>query len=278
MFTVIIPTLNSEKTLQRALSSVIEQKFQSFEIIVADGLSTDSTLQICRTSQLSCEKLRISSERDCGVYDAINRAIDLSLGKWIYVLGSDDALSSNTVFESVAAMLSTVEADIVYGDVRMIGSNRWVSNGARYAGPVDLSFLAFQNVCQQAIFYRQETLIQSGGFESKYHVCADYVHLLKSINRVKIQWINLVICDYATGGLSSSGTDAVLGVDFLRILGDAIMRRPFDPALIPIRAKVKECSIDAWNAKSPIKALVLFLAASSFRMRNYLTKKIARAA
>ena len=85
---IIIPTFNSANTLRRALDSIIGQTLNDLEVLIMDGVSTDQTLDIAKT--YNDNRIRIFSEPDNGVYDAMNKGIDKASGEWLYFLGSDD--------------------------------------------------------------------------------------------------------------------------------------------------------------------------------------------
>src|ERR1700761_7508109 len=98
LFSIIVPTYNSGATLRRCLESLAVQTFTDFEVLVMDGVSTDDTLRI--TEEMSSEfqgRLRLTSEPDKGVYDAMNKGILGARGKWLLFLGSDDRLNDDLV-------------------------------------------------------------------------------------------------------------------------------------------------------------------------------------
>jgi len=266
---VVIATLNSAAVLQGALRSLAEQESRDFEVIIADGASKDVTLAVAESFRMMLPHLLIDSQKDGGVYEAINRGVELARGGWVYVLGSDDELSAMNVFSRASAALESSQADLVYGDVRMMGPNRWVADGARYAGEVDIAFLSASNICQQAIFYRRTTLIASGLFDARYRICADWVFLLRAFGRLRIEWTDLEICRYATSGLSSQRRDEALSADFLDILGETIARDAFSLDLLPIRYKVHECAAAAADRGKRGRALLLHLAFFWLRACNY---------
>lgn len=95
---VIIPTYNSENTIEKCLDSLLAQTFKDFEICIIDGGSLDNTLTIATCYRTQFKNIRIVSEPDEGVYDAMNRGIDFASGKWLYFLGSDDKVFDPFVF------------------------------------------------------------------------------------------------------------------------------------------------------------------------------------
>ena len=100
-FSIIIPTFNSEKTLDIALSSIVVQSYQNFEVLIIDGLSTDSTIDIAKKHQKVFPNIKIKSEKDNGIYDAMNKGIALAKGEWLYFMGSDDSLYNDDVLNQI---------------------------------------------------------------------------------------------------------------------------------------------------------------------------------
>src|SRR5246127_4505724 len=102
-FSVIIPTYNSAKTISQSIQSVLRQSFTGYEVLIIDGASTDDTLAI--TSAFNSERIKTISEKDRGVYDAMNKGIKLAKGQWLYFLGSDDALYDDSVLEKIKGLI-----------------------------------------------------------------------------------------------------------------------------------------------------------------------------
>src|SRR5688500_6210639 len=117
-FSIIIPTLNSEAHIKRCLESVLNQSFPNFEILIMDGLSVDRTLSIVK--QENDARITTYSEKDLGIYDAMNKGITLANGKWLYFLGSDDVLYDNDVFQDVVQLLEKTNCNVLYGDIEMV--------------------------------------------------------------------------------------------------------------------------------------------------------------
>lgn len=210
LLSIVIPTMNSSAVLGGALQSLAQQTCRDFEVIISDGASTDATQAIAQDLQAGLPHLRIDSQRDSGVYDAINRGVALSRGEWFLVLGSDDRLHASDTLAAVAAQLRAGDgAQLVYGDVRMMAVNKCVAPGARYAGPLSLKRMFRTNICQQAIFYRRTLFDTLGGFDLRYKLYADWDFNLRAFFRVPVRWIDVVVADYAATGMSATGTDPV---------------------------------------------------------------------
>lgn len=200
---VIIPTYNSEGSLANALESVAQQTYAEWEMIVMDGLSKDNTTGILSAFAERNSKLTWVSEKDEGIYDAINKGIRRSKGKWIYVLGSDDVLYDADTLRKIAEVLTASASDLVYGNVKVIGDANWARDGALYDGEFPLEKLVQKNICQQAVFYRRSVFDRLGYFNPQYPVCADWDFALRCAAKGNLQFTDLVICSFAAGGAST---------------------------------------------------------------------------
>lgn len=171
MFSIIIPTLNVAAVLPACLDSIARQTCGDFELVLVDGGSTDETLDIANIFAPNLgERLIIHRDTDQGVYDAMNRGVDLATGTWLLFLGADDSLYEADTLARVAAFIGEHEpSDLVYGDVIMRSTN------FRWGGAFDLDRLLFKrNICHQAIFYRRGLFGTIGPYNLRYRVLADW--------------------------------------------------------------------------------------------------------
>jgi glycosyltransferase involved in cell wall biosynthesis len=202
-FSIIIPTYNSAGKLPCAIESVLEQSYSDFEIIISDGRSFDNTLSVA--SGYNDDRIKIFSEKDAGVYDAMNKGIRHASGEWLLFLGSDDTLSGNGVLGEVHSYLSKSSADFFYGNVKVVGEVNWSNGASEYDGPFTIKKLLSKNICQQAIFYRR-SLVRSHNiwFDLRYPVCSDWDFNLKCWSVSEFAYIPTVVSDFFAGGLSSN--------------------------------------------------------------------------
>ena len=192
---IIIPTYNSVSVLPKALDSIVGQTFGDWEVLIMDGVSTDDTLKVAQSYNDS--RIRINSEPDKGIYDAMNKGIGKARGEWLYFLGSDDWLLNDNVLHDVFAQ-DADSYDVVYGEV---DAPHLASN---HSGEWTLQTID-RNRCHQAIFYRRSVVRRLGGYNTKYKIWADYDLNLKWFfdRKVKKKHIPTIIAHYAEGGYSS---------------------------------------------------------------------------
>ena len=114
LITVVTVVYNGATTLEQTIQSVVNQSYDNKEYIIIDGASTDGTLDIIKKYE---EKIDYwQSEPDNGIYDAMNKGINIASGEWINFLNCGDLFCSDKVLESLATQLKKSEADVVYGN------------------------------------------------------------------------------------------------------------------------------------------------------------------
>ena len=207
---IIIPTYNSASVLPKALNSIVCQTFTDWEVLIMDGVSTDDTLKVAQS--YNDPRIRIYSEHDTGIYDAMNKGIEKAFGEWLYFLGSDDWIfSSEVLFDVFNSNLNDI--DIIYGDVNALQLDK------RHFGEWSIDTLQY-NRCHQAIFYRKNVFNKTGLYNLKYPVLADYALNLQWFLRKDIKKLYLPICiaTYSSGGYSEDNYDDALYADYEKIL------------------------------------------------------------
>jgi glycosyltransferase involved in cell wall biosynthesis len=198
-FSIIIPTYNSEATIQAALTSVKIQQFSNFEVLVIDGKSSDKTVELSNQFRLEGLNLTCISEPDNGIYDAMNKGIAAAKGEYLYFLGSDDTLFNEQVLHQVADSINLQPADLIYGNVLMSTS------GQRYDGAFTYEKLLTKNISHQAIFYKRTIFQQLGGYNLKYKLHADWDFNLTCFKNETVQkaYIELIVAHFTEGSTSS---------------------------------------------------------------------------
>ncbi|PQV62863.1 Glycosyl transferase family 2 [Abditibacterium utsteinense] len=205
LFSIIIPTFNPGAKLRLSLESVRAQAFDSLEIWVLDGASTDGTAQWL-AQNAAAMGFRFHSEPDHGVYDAMNKGIALARGEFLYFLGAGDLMRPGALQE-IAANLPP------RGDkLRFVYGNMALPEGEIYDGPFTKSKLRMGNIGHQAIFYERGIFDLLGGYDLTYPVFADHVFNMRCFgdSRVAPTYVPCTIADYESGGLSCHGDAAYL--------------------------------------------------------------------
>ena len=183
-FTIITVCYNAEEYIEETINSLLQQQFKDYEYIIKDGMSTDTTMNkvICMTEGDS--RVRVLSTRDRGIYDAMNQAVKMALGEYIFFLNAGDYFCNSMILSEVDNYLRTTKADVVYGNIFQLDAG---SKKLRKYGSIcskRLYFLTGDCICHQAMFARKE-LFNDRKFDLNYKVCADKEWQLYQIIRGK---------------------------------------------------------------------------------------------
>lgn len=211
MISVITITYNAAETLPLTMESVAEQTFADFEHVVVDGASTDETIMIAR--QMGTPGLRIISERDKGLYDAMNKGLKLARGRYLLFLNSGDRFHSPDTLEHYAAAISANAPDIVYGDTEIVDISGKRLGPRHLCAPTILTVESFNRgmlICHQAFMVRREI---APAYDTEYRFSADYEWCIRCIKASKAgKRINLmrVTIDYLSDGLTDHNKIASL--------------------------------------------------------------------
>jgi glycosyltransferase involved in cell wall biosynthesis len=221
--TIITVSLNASTTIDATIQSVLKQTFRDYEYLIVDGKSTDGTLEILDRYQ-SQNFLKFISERDDGIYYAMNKAINLAQGEWIYFIGSDDVFYDDDTLKNVFLAIKNTDVEIMYGNVEFLNS------GIIYAGLFDHEKISTKNICHQALFVKKSLFDKIGLFNTKYKMGADYEFNLRWMgSNCKAYYLNQIIAVYNEKGLSGQVWDKLLFDDFndLLIHNNIVSERSF---------------------------------------------------
>lgn len=201
---VITACLNAAATLERSIKSVLWQEHQDIEHIIVDGLSTDGTWSIVQEYGDSIAKA--VSQKDDGVYDAINNGIVMSSGEIIQVLGADDYFVSPYALSCIASLfaerddLEIVLTDYIYD---MGSFHRFRRNPSK----IDkMTFLVENLVCHQAMFCRRSVFDKVGLFDTSFRISSDLDWNIRAFGYKHVRYLHipLILCAFSGGGLSSN--------------------------------------------------------------------------
>ena len=204
LISVVTVVFNAAETIEETVQSVLNQNFDNFEYLIVDGASSDGTLEKIEKYR---NRLTLISEYDTGIYDAMNKAVKLTKGSYVYFIGADDIFKSANVLREVAEKLKSRNT-VYYGDVL------FKHKGNVYDGNFGKVKLATRNICHQSIFYPADVFLEYF-FDTEYRIFADYYLniLLFYRSAFSFQYIDLVIAVYNDKG--QSGLD-VLDKNFER--------------------------------------------------------------
>lgn len=178
LVTVITVVFNGEGDLEKTLLNVLDQTYNNVEYIVVDGGSTDGTLDIIRKYDHAIDYW--VSEKDGGIYDAMNKGIRLATGNWINFMNSGDLFYENTTLDKIEFRYRP-NFSILYGDIQTF-SKRNQFNVRKVSGSVSVQNLVMKMpICHQSMFVTLQSFKHIGLFDTNYKICADHDWLVKAL-------------------------------------------------------------------------------------------------
>jgi len=219
---IITVTYNCVKYMERSMQSVLMHTYPDIEYLVIDGGSIDGTIDVINRYRERIDYF--VSEKDSGIYDAMNKGIRNANGDILFFLNSDDQFCDADVVSDIMKVFnSSGEVDMVYGNVLLDlphGIKRWHQNP-------DLSrkSLARNTISHQSIFARKELFIRTDGFPENYKIVGDFVWLMELAHSdIKCMHVERDIANVCTAGISHTSE-----WEDERI---AVMRKYYTPAEI----------------------------------------------
>ncbi len=198
MFSIITVCLNAGNAILETLNSVLAQEYSDYEIIVKDGISKDNTLALIPES----EKIRVYSEKDSGIYNAMNQAVKYADGKYLCFLNAGDVFASAQVLGEVAKCIERQRADLYYGD--------YVRNGVIVRQPAALTaFALFRNPLNHQSMFFSRALFSGdvGCYDESYRILADYELTVRTFfSNKEMVYIPVTVDIYEGNGVSESKT------------------------------------------------------------------------
>ncbi len=216
-FSIITCTYQAADELPRTLDSVLNQTYAYVEHLIIDGLSADRTVALAREYELrsahdtDCHEVVVVSEKDRGLYDAMNKGIGLATGTYIVFLNAGDVLPSADTLEVIASSLGDGEQlpGVLYGDTDILDADGHFLRHRRLQPPERLSWRSFRQgmlVCHQA-FYARADLAKCTPYDLSYRYSADVdwcIRIMKEAERraLPLKNVGAVIVGYLDGGMT----------------------------------------------------------------------------
>lgn len=201
---VITVCYNSEKTVERTIKSVINQDYNDFEYIIIDGASKDKTLHIC--NKYKDKITHLVSEKDDGIYDAMNKGISLASGDVIAILNSDDYFINNQCLKKIENSF-TDDVDIVFGNV-LIFSEKTKKIKRKYKSSIYKPCLSIFGIQppHPASFIKKSIYNKFGTYDKNYRIAGDFDLLTRLTTKGKVNYkiINEYFVMMSDGGISNA--------------------------------------------------------------------------
>jgi glycosyltransferase involved in cell wall biosynthesis len=206
---IITVCFNAERTIAETITSVCEQNFKNIEYIVVDGASSDKTVQCVKNHPNFHQINSFVSERDNGIFDAMNKGISIATGDVIGLLNADDVYVDDTVLSQVATVFLDKKIDACYSDlvyVKQFDSSKVV----RYWKSRDYTPGLFERGWMPAhptFFVRREVYEKFGAFDLSFQKQADFELTLRllQVYKLRTQYIPKIWVKMRLGGASNQG-------------------------------------------------------------------------
>ena len=196
---IITIVYNNVKDIEYTILSVLNQTYQHIEYIIIDGASNDGTLDVINSYRGSIDV--VISEKDKGIYDAMNKGLALATGDYVLFLNSGDELYDNNTIQTIVDKGNN--ADIIYGETKLVDENRKIVGDRRHKAPETFDWKSFKygmNVCHQAIYVKKEI---ASPYDLNYQLSADIDWVIRAAKKAKSsQNVNTYVARYLVGGMS----------------------------------------------------------------------------
>jgi glycosyltransferase involved in cell wall biosynthesis len=201
LVSIITVVYNSEQFIEKTIQSIIRQSYPNIEYIIIDGGSTDKTLEIIKKYEKNISKW--ISEKDNGLYDAMNKGLIMANGKYVWFINSGDQIySANTLVQALNALETF--PDIIYGETEIIDKDGRNIGMRRHSAPENLSWKMLSKgmlVCHQSVIIKKEI---SENYNLEYKHSSDFDWLIRVLKKSSsIHNSGLVLSKFLEGGKTS---------------------------------------------------------------------------
>lgn len=211
-FSVITVTYNAGKVLEDTIQSVVFQTYRNVEYIIVDGNSKDNTLEI--VDKYRNRISQVISEPDKGLYDAMNKGIQLATGDYLCFLNAGDEFHDNETLQKIVHTLKGKELpDVIYGETAIVDEEGHFLHMRRLSAPQTLTWKSFKQgmlVCHQAFFARRELAVKFP-YNLRYRFSADFDWCIRIMKKTKcLHNTRLTLIDYLNEGMTTRNHKASL--------------------------------------------------------------------
>lgn len=196
---IITIVYNNVRDIECTILSVLKQTYPNIEYIIIDGASNDGTLDIIEKYKNNISIL--ISEKDKGIYDAMNKGLAQATGDYVLFLNSGDELYNENTIQTVVEKGNN--ADIIYGETKLVDEQRNILGDRRHKAPSEFDWKSFQygmNVCHQAIYVKRDI---ASPYDLQYQLSADIDWVIRAAKKAKTtQNVHTYVARYLVGGMS----------------------------------------------------------------------------
>lgn len=209
---IITVVWNNEKTIKSCINSILSQTYKDIEYIIVDGKSTDNTIKIIESYENKISKF--ISEKDNGIYDAMNKGISLATGDIVGILNSDDFYTDNTVIETIVNEFQSKNIDATFSDLDYVSfqDENKITRKWRSTPYYKDAFTKGWHPAHPTFFVKKDIYNKYGLFDLNFNISADFEIMLRFIEKYKIKttYIPKVLVKMREGGESNQSIKNIL--------------------------------------------------------------------
>lgn len=201
---VVTVCFNAQDTIRNTIESILYQDYSNLEYIVVDGQSRDKTFDIVKELCSNKTNVKMVCEKDNGIYDAMNKAIDIATGDYMIFVNSGDSLVNQYVLSDIADFIRANNNDIYYGNIiKTIKGKPAQKKKYDTVKFNEYSLLRGSMVCHQALIVSAE-LMKLKRFNTKYKLAADKNFIVECVKEKRsFSYIDIDVCYYDSFGVSA---------------------------------------------------------------------------
>lgn len=201
LITIVTVNYNDFKGLEKTINSVKSQTFKDFEYIVIDGGSNDGSERVINENEDIITKSKIESDK--GIYDAMNKGINLSTGDFLIFMNSGDNFSDKNVLNNFANSIDSFDK-VYFGNANIISENSswFYPNNLISQSNID-KWLCNNLPNHQAMFF-PKTFYNTNNYNLNFKIAGDSDYKFRSRNKCGFVFLDFVVCDFYIGGVSSN--------------------------------------------------------------------------
>ena len=261
---IITVCKNAENAIERTMLSVVSQNCfnKNIEYIVIDGASTDKTAEIIK-QYANKHPIKWISEPDSGIYNAMNKGINLATGEYLLFLNAGDYLIHHNTIKSLENLFESAEFDVIYGNTFCIDPATAKYSVKKVEKRPKADFFYLDTLPHQATFYKKEVFEKFGGYDENFRIISDNILNKKLLcdHHVSAKYVDQVISVFVCDGISSTNSK-------LDLAERKIFQEQFFTEEEIAQMKAKYIVLPSKKRKS----LLRFLAKIVIKLRNVINK------
>jgi len=210
LVSIVTVVKNHAEGLKKTITSIQNQSYSNYEVIIVGGKSEDATEEIAREYVNLNFRIHYVREVEAGIYPSMNQGLNMTRGEYVWFLNAGDEFSSGSSLESAVNEILRTQAALIIGGYRiLVGSKlKEYSYPQRVLSAKKFAYNR-RGGCHQAMLFNRTTLINAGGFETKFQLASDFDVVLKLASTAKVVRLENILARIEPGGVADSNLEVV---------------------------------------------------------------------